>query len=288
MAPAARACPAAASQSLVTAVPRSLATAPGPEARSSPVRAEHGDALTSVEMSSRSRMASSAVIGFPPCATVSRRLLYHPSTAARPGAAGSKVQSISQRSPPQLMRQSPGLMCSGPRPAVTTSRTPSRKARCMAQTRSGSAPESSWKVQLWTTTASAWSCQATSGSRPWSSAMRSHELGRRGAVAGRRGLAGQSAPAFGGAGLPAHAQGVLARAARRQCAEREAREQLVAPRREAERDDEIAQPVQLRRPAAAARAPKIGGEEAGLLELGQMHARDVGVEVEALPRCRRR
>ena len=157
---------------------------------------------------------------------------------------------------------------------------PSRNARCMAQTRSGSAPESSRKLQLLTTTRSEPSCQTTSGSRPCSSATCATRALAASAVARRLSVAGKHAAPLRDAGLAAHTQSVLARPAGRERVERETREQLVAARREPEGHDLVAQPVQLRRPAATGRAPEAGGKEPRLLELGEVHAGDVGMQAE--------
>ncbi len=59
-------------------------------------------------------------------------------------------------------------------------------------------------------------------------------------------------------------------------------EQVVAPWRHDERSDLVAQPVEAGGPAALAALAQRGGQQAGLLELGEMHAGHVGVQLEAL------
>ena len=218
----------------------------------------------------------------PPCRCGRHATLSPPGGGGRPPPSGENVQSISQRSPPQLMRQSPGLMRRRPRPAVTTSSTPSRKARCMAQTRSGSAPESSRKVQLLTTTSRASSRQATSGRSPCSSATRRTSSAT---AAASRGARASPARARRPSAAPAsrHTRTASSREpAGRERFERQPREELVAPRREAEGDHEVAEPVQLGGPTAAAGAAEVGGQKARLLELGEVHAGHIGVQPETL------
>lgn len=167
-----------------------------------------------------------------------------------------------------------------PRPAVTTSSTPSRKARCIGHTKSGSPPETSAKAQLCTVTLSAVPPPRDLGQESLILCYPTDDLGRLRTCGRRPGFACYCLSTFADAGLATYPQSVVTRAASRQGVQREAGQKLVAPRRKPEVDHLVAKSVELGRPAAAAGPSKRRRHEPPLFELGQVHAGDVGMQVE--------